>query len=123
MATTAIDWFEIYVKDLAKSVAFYEAVLGVTLEPLGSQDIAMRAFPKGPSDAGAAGALVHVPGYEPSGNTTVVYFQCDDVATEAARVEGAGGKVHRPKMSIGPYGFVAHIIDPEGNMFGLHSMT
>jgi hypothetical protein len=37
-------------------------------------------------------------------------------------VAAAGGKVHREKMSIGPYGFIVLAVDTEGNMFGLHSM-
>jgi len=36
-------------------------------------------------------------------------------------VEKCGGKLHRSKISIGPYGFVALAIDIEGNMFGLYS--
>lgn len=31
------------------------------------------------------------------------------------------GRVQRPKMSIGEYGFITLAIDTEGNMFGLHS--
>jgi hypothetical protein len=40
---------------------------------------------------------------------------------EAGRVAGAGGKLHREKMSIGQYGFIALAYDTEGNLFGLHS--
>ena len=32
----------------------------------------------------------------------------------------AGSPWH--KFSIGPYGFIAIAVDPDGNMFGLHSM-
>jgi predicted enzyme related to lactoylglutathione lyase len=56
------------------------------------------------------------------GNSTLVYFACDDVAAEAARVAGAGGKLAREKMSIGQYGFIALAHDTEGNLFGLHSL-
>ena len=41
---------------------------------------------------------------------------------QAARVARNGGSLHRDKVSIGPYGFIALAIDTEGNMFGLHSM-
>jgi predicted enzyme related to lactoylglutathione lyase len=37
-------------------------------------------------------------------------------------VPGFGGRIHRPKLSIGPYGFITLAVDTEGNMFGLHSM-
>jgi len=42
---------------------------------------------------------------------------------EAAHVPGAGGQVIKPKMSIGPYGHIALVCDPDGNMVGLHSMA
>jgi uncharacterized protein len=48
-----------------------------------------------------------------------IYVQ--DCATEAGRVVGAGGQVHKEKFSIGEYGFIALAIDTEGNMYGLHS--
>ncbi len=34
----------------------------------------------------------------------------------------SGGTVEHPKMSIGEYGFVSVIKDPDGNLFGLHSL-
>ena len=61
-------------------------------------------------------------GFPSGGNSTLVYFNCEDCAVEAARVAGAGGRVQRDKMSIGEYGFIALCFDTEGNMFGLHSM-
>ena len=62
-------------------------------------------------------------GVPSGGNSTLVYFGCEDCAVEAARVASAGGTVHRDKFSIGQYGFIALVIDTEGNMIGLHSMT
>jgi predicted enzyme related to lactoylglutathione lyase len=53
---------------------------------------------------------------------TIVYFECEDSAVEGARVAGAGGRIHREKMSIGQYGFIVLAVDTEGNMIGLHSM-
>ena len=53
---------------------------------------------------------------------TLVYFSCDeDCEIEEALAAGFGGKVVRPKMSIGEYGFISLAIDPDGNMIGLHS--
>jgi predicted enzyme related to lactoylglutathione lyase len=52
----------------------------------------------------------------------MVYFGCEDCAVEAGRVAQAGGQVMKEKFSIGPYGFIAIAADPEGNVFGLHSM-
>jgi predicted enzyme related to lactoylglutathione lyase len=41
---------------------------------------------------------------------------------EEARAVAAGGRIQRPKMSIGQYGWISLVIDTEGNMLGLHSM-
>ena len=56
------------------------------------------------------------------GNNILVYFSCADCAVEAAKAAESGGKVHKEKMSIGQYGYIALVIDTEGNMIGLHSM-
>ncbi len=61
-------------------------------------------------------------GANSGGNSTLVYFACNDCAIEAARAVDAGGRIHKEKMSIGQYGFIALVYDTEGNLFGLHSM-
>lgn len=122
MATNPVTWFEIYVQDLIKAKAFYETVLGINLGELPGPDIPMLAFPQDPSLPGSTGALVHAPGMPSGGNSTLVYFECNDCAEQASRVDNAGGQLERDKMSIGEHGFVAHAKDPDGNMFGLHSL-
>ena len=116
-------WFEIYVNDMARARAFYEAVLKVELTFMGMPDLEMWSFPSGQEGYGAGGALVRFPEMPAGGNSTVVYFGCEDCAVEQARVEAAGGKIHKPKFSIGEYGFCALVADTEGNMIGLHSMA
>lgn len=116
------NWFEIYVDDMPRARAFYETVLGVTLERMSAGDLEMWSFPMSPEAPGAGGTLVRVAGMKAGGNSTIVYFRCEDCAVEASRVAAAGGRVHRPKMSIGPYGFIALVVDTEGNTIGLHSM-
>lgn len=116
-----VGWFEIYVQDMPRARAFYEAVLDTALQPLPTPDLEMWAFGMNMEQFGASGALVKAPGV-PSGGSTLVYFTCDDCAVEGGRVASAGGKVHRDKMSIGEYGFIVLAVDPDGNMFGLHSM-
>ena len=58
---------------------------------------------------------------KPNENNTVVYFSTEECITEENRIEKAGGKIIRPKMSIGEFGFVSMFIDTEGNTIGLHS--
>ncbi|NUZ08289.1 VOC family protein [Piscinibacter koreensis] len=122
MKSNPVGWFEIYVEDSGRARAFYEAVLGTTLEQLPSPEIEMWAFPSSREATGAAGALVRMDGMPAGGNSTIVYFMCDDCAIEEGRAAANGGQVHKPKMSIGPYGFISLVTDTEGNMIGLHSM-
>jgi len=122
-----VGWFEIYVYDMARAQAFYEALLGRTLhqlpEPAGPDSPEMLVFDMDDSAFGASGALVKMPGFEPGGNAVLVYFSCDDCAVEAARAESAGGQIVKPKTSLGPYGQYALVTDSEGNMIGLHSQS
>ena len=123
MKTNPVTWFEIYVQDSSRAKTFYETVLQSKLERLPSPDIEMWGFPNHGGDAGAGGALVKMDGFSSGGNSTLVYFKCDDCAVEESRVKSSGGKIQKTKTSIGEYGFMSLAIDTEGNMFGLHSMT
>lgn len=122
MNGNAVGWFEIYVQDMDRAKKFYEEVFKVALEKLSADGLTMWAFPGDPKSYGTPGALVKFDGMPSGGNSIVIYFSCEDCAVEEGRVAGAGGKVQRPKMSIGQYGFVSLVHDSEGNMIGLHSM-
>lgn len=125
MANNPVTWFEIYVDDLARAKQFYESVLSVNLDALGDPNdtsIEMLSFPSEMDKYGASGALVKMEGVTAGGNSTLIYFECEDCAVEESKVEAAGGRIQKPKMSIGEYGFVSLAVDSEGNMFGLHSM-
>ncbi len=120
--SNAVSWFEIYVSDIDRAAAFYTTVMGKELMDLPSPDEGqMKAFPMEEGGANASGALVKHPMGQPGPGGTMVYFDCDDVANEAGRVEGAGGKLTMPKTSIGEYGFIAMFEDTEGNAVGLYS--
>jgi predicted enzyme related to lactoylglutathione lyase len=125
MSGNPVGWFEIYVTDMNRARAFYEAVFDFKLEKTDSTASAiteMWTLPMQREAAGAAGALVKMPGGpEGGGASTIVYFTCDDCALEAARVTKHGGSVMKQKVSIGPHGFIALVRDTEGNVIGLHS--
>jgi len=123
-STNPVVWFEIYVDDFNRAIKFYETVLGNHLDSMpdpNNQGLQMASFPMQQDAPNAGGALVKMEGVKAGGNSTIVYFTCDDVAVEAARVTNAGGRIFKDKMSIGQYGFMALCFDSEGNMFGLHS--
>ncbi|WP_026451671.1 VOC family protein [Aequorivita capsosiphonis] len=118
-------WFEIYVNDLKRAKKFYETVLKLELSELPMPDtgeeMQMLFFPMEMNGDGAAGALVKMKDVNPGGNSTVVYFGSDDCSIEEKRIKDAGGKVIKPKQSIGEYGFMVLGSDTEGNMIGVHS--
>jgi predicted enzyme related to lactoylglutathione lyase len=70
---------------------------------------------------GSPGALIKIEGCPSGPGGTLIYFSCEDCAVEEARAVSAGGRVFKPKFSIGPYGFIALVFDSEGNLIGLHS--
>ena len=118
-----VGWFEIYVADLKRAQAFYEAVFATKLDVLeAGPELQMLAFPMSADERGCAGALCHMPGAPTGANSTIVYFMSDDCAVEAGRVAGQGGKIFKDKFSIGEHGFIALAFDTENNMFGIHSM-
>jgi predicted enzyme related to lactoylglutathione lyase len=127
--TNPVGWFEIYVQDMARGQKFYETVLDIKMSDLPTpteDEFKMMMFTSLDENAmekvGSTGALVHMPGMPSGGNSTVVYFITEDCSVEEGRVEGAGGGVFKRKFSIGEHGFISLCTDPDGNMFGLHSM-
>ena len=119
-------WFEIYVEDLERAKKFYETVFDTKLGEIPTPEggsLQMLSFSIQMEGEGSSGALVKMEGYEPSGSGTIVYFSSPDCAVEESRVEAAGGKVFKPKMSIGEYGFISLFIDTEGNIVGIHSQN
>ena len=116
-----IGWFEIYVQDINRAKAFYENTFQVKLNRLESPDLEIWAFPMQPNAPGCPGAIVKMAGKSSGIGGTIVYFSCADCSVEADRARRNGGQIQRPKFSIGQYGFISLILDPEGNMIGLHS--
>jgi len=123
MAANPVIWFELYVNDMARARAFYETVLEQTPEPLPDAGMEYYSFPMDNGRVGAGGALAKMEGMAPGGGGTLIYFSCADCAVEESRVEAAGGRVLKPKMSIGAYGFMSLVLDTEGNAIGLHSQA
>jgi uncharacterized protein len=126
MQNNPVVWFEIYVKDMQRAKKFYENVLAIKLEKLDSPAAGMEemmSFPSQEKAFGATGALAKMTNGPSPGGGTIVYFSCKDCKVEAGRVVSNGGKVKKDKFSIGQYGFIALVMDTEGNMIGLHSLA
>ena len=88
--------------------------------------IRMRMFPVEDQVNGVGGAVVHSGGFhKPSlSDGPLIYLNGNpDLQLVLDRVVAAGGSVMVPKTEISPeYGFMAVIIDSEGNRIGLHSI-
>ncbi|MEO7265219.1 MAG: VOC family protein [Ferruginibacter sp.] len=122
----AISWFEIPATDLARAQKFYESIFGIELIPMDTENIKMRMFPLNDMMTQVGGAVVDSGGFHKPSATdgTLIYLNGNpDVQSILDKVEAAGGKIFVPKTQISPeYGFMAVIIDTEGNRIGLHSM-
>ena len=123
---TAISWFEIGTTDLSRATKFYETIFNIKLNPLDLPNIKMRMFPLDDMMTGVGGALVDSGGFhKPSASDgPLIYLNGNpDVQQVLDKVEAAGGKIMVPKTEISPeYGYMAVIIDSEGNRIGLHSV-
>ncbi len=120
----AVGWFDIYVDDLDRAVAFYETMLDTKLDPMNdpTDETQMMSFPAEMSAYGAGGALTKAPHAGPGIGGTIVYFMVEDCAKQQGLAEQAGGRVVRPKFSIGDFGWVLLCQDTEGNLIGFNSM-
>lgn len=123
----AISWFELPATDLGRATEFYEKLFNVKLIPLDLPNIKMRMFPIDVPGKGIGGAIVDSGGFHKSSPTDgpLVYLNGNpDVQQVLDRLENAGGKVLVPKTQISPeYGYMAVMIDSEGNRVGLHSIS
>jgi hypothetical protein len=122
MKANPVGWFEIYVQDLKRAKKFYESVFQVKLKRLNNPTVELWGFPSELNRWGAGGALVKMKGYPSGGNSTIVYFSCDDCSKVERRVVKFGGGIEKKKFSIGEYCFISFVFDTEENMLGLHSM-
>ena len=119
----AIRWFEIAVADMPRAKKFYETILGLSLIDAQMPGCQMAMFPCDPRN-GVGGAIVLMDGMPPGVGGTMVYLNVNgELDAVLPRIESAGGKIWRPKFSIGEHGFIGIFMDTEGNAVGLHSLT
>ena len=122
----AISWFEIPAIDLERAQKFYESIFGISMIPMDLPNIKMRMFPLDIPMAGIGGALVDSGGFHKPSATDgpLIYLNGNpDVQLVLDKVTQAGGTITVPKTEISPeYGYMAVIVDTEGNRIGLHSV-
>ena len=120
-----VGWFEIPVLNMERAIKFYETVFDFKLSrnQMGTSDMAW--FPGIEKGMGAAGSLVFNPEfYKPSADGVSIYLTTatGELNNDISRVLAAKGKVEMPKTLISKeIGYIAVIIDSEGNRIALHS--
>lgn len=113
-------WFDVPCVDLDRAIAFYEAVLGCTIDRQHFEGVSMGILPHDDNTVG--GCLAVMSDTRPSDSGILIYLNCDGRLDEAlAAVEPHGGQVLQAKHAIGPHGFRAVVRDSEGNRVALHS--
>ena len=119
---TLINWFQIPVTDIDRAVKFYSAVCQTSLQRMDDERMKRAFFPMDPESTG--GELVQSPNDRPSADGVTIYLNAPDgVDAAVERAVAGGGSVCVPKMSIGEHGFIALVMDTEGNQIGLHAMS
>ena len=119
--SNSVGWFDINVSNLDRAKKFYETVFNIQLFDLPIEWGKQALFPFNQESPNISGALVEKTDMIPNSSNTVVYFESEDCVSEEKRIEKAGGKIVKPKMHIGEFGYVSIFIDSEGNTIGLHS--
>ena len=116
---SALTWFEIPVRNLERAAVCYETLLGAKLRRETFGGLPYGVFPY--EAPGVSGALVEDP-RRMIGGGLLVYLDAggklDDVL---ARADEARATVVVPKTSIGPEGYIAVVVDTEGNQVGFNS--
>ena len=121
MSHNAIHWFQIPVTDLDRAQRFYETLLARSMrrEQTGPQEIAVFAY-----EDGIGGSLIEsATAPKPSLDGAVVYLNAGpSLDVVLSRASELGAKVLLPKLELPrDIGFIAQIVDCEGNRIGLHS--
>lgn len=113
---------EIPVTDFGRAVAFYQSVLGITIEEVAMDGVQMGILPGGGETVNVV--LAKGKDYQPSTSGALVYLNAgDDLQPALDKIEKSGGTVLVPKTAISPeMGFFALFTDTEGNKMGLHSL-
>ncbi|MEO8860169.1 MAG: VOC family protein [Ginsengibacter sp.] len=122
--SNSINWFEIPALDVARAQKFYETIFDLKMSPMQEMmGMKMVSFPVDMGNGKASGALVQSQMHKPSTDGCVIYLNADPkIQTVIDRIEKAGGKVAMPRTEITPeIGYMAFLIDTEGNKVALHA--
>lgn len=122
----ALNWFEIPVDEIDRAQDFYEGIFDMEMMPMQEMPgMKMVGFPIDMNSGKVGGSLVESENHYPSEDGAVIYLNANpDMQVILDRVEQLGGEVVMPRTQISPeIGYMAFILDTEGNKIGLHSQN
>ena len=118
--THNIAWYDIPALDLDRAIAFYTAVLGAPVEKKQVGDTLLGLLPT--PDGGRMGCIRVMSGFKPSADGIALTFDVEGrLRRTVAAVKALGGSVRAEIYSIGEFGYMAKVIDSEGNGISLRS--
>jgi predicted enzyme related to lactoylglutathione lyase len=119
----ALNWFEIPATDIERAKGFYEGIMEIQMTTSSMMGIEMAFFPYTMGSGKLSGAICKSQNHKPSYDGCIVYLNGNpDLQNVLDKVEQAGGQVVMPKTKISDeVGYMAFIIDTEGNKVAVHS--
>lgn len=112
-------WCELMTTDMAAATDFYSRVIGWEAKDSGATHMQYTLLNAG--SAGVGGVMELPQAVRENGGQPcwTGYIWADDVDATAARVQAAGGQVHKPASDIPNVGRFAVVADPQGAVFTL----
>ncbi|WP_298481278.1 VOC family protein [uncultured Maribacter sp.] len=116
-----ISLFEIPATDIARAIAFYQAILNIKIQKMEMPGMEMGIFPY--ENQTVTGVIMKGEGFKPSADGVTIYLNGgNNLQTILDKVEVNGGKIIVSKTAhADESGFFALFIDTEGNRLGLNS--
>ena len=108
--------FELSADDPARAIMFYEKVFGWTINKWEGPIEYWLVMTGEKDQPGIDGGIMR---RQESSENTVNTIDVPDVDEYIKKIEKAGGKITRPKMSVPGVGYAAYVQDTEGNTFGI----
>lgn len=112
----AVSWFEVLGPDPAALASFYGEVFGWASRYADASGVEYIEVDTGSGDRGISGAI----GVAHDGTARVnIYASVPDLQAYCDKATSLGGGVAVPPMKVGDEIEFAHLLDPQGNTFGI----
>lgn len=112
-------WYELMTTDPVAALDFYRSVAGWSARDAGMPGMSYTVLSAGDSDVAGLMALPEAARAAGAAPAWLGYIAVDDVDAMAARLQAAGGAVHRAPEDIPGIGRFAVVADPHGAVFAL----